>query len=81
MAKNLLNKYVWLAETIYKAKRISFEDINRRWLDNDLSELLAQWVEHLRGGTQLSEDVSPQWFRDEMAEKIKRMNNKYNADK
>jgi hypothetical protein len=38
MAKNLLNKYVWLVETIYKAKRISFEEINRRWLDNDMSE-------------------------------------------
>ncbi len=38
MAKNLLNKYVWLVETIYKAKKISFEDINRRWLDNDMSE-------------------------------------------
>ena len=38
MAKNLLNKYVWLVETIYKAKKISFKDINRKWLDNDLSE-------------------------------------------
>lgn len=38
MAKNLLNKYVWLVGTIYKAKRISFEDICLRWLDNDLSE-------------------------------------------
>ena len=38
MAKNLLNKYVWLAETIYKAKKISFEEINQRWVDNDLSE-------------------------------------------
>jgi len=38
MAKNLLNKYVWLTETIYKARKISFEDINRRWLDNDMSE-------------------------------------------
>lgn len=38
MAKNLLNKYVWLVETIYKAKRISFEDINLRWLVNDMSE-------------------------------------------
>ena len=38
MAKNLLNKYVWLVETIYKARKISFEDINRRWLDNDMSE-------------------------------------------
>ena len=38
MAKNLLNKYVWLVETIYKTKKISFEEINQRWLDNDLSE-------------------------------------------
>ena len=38
MAKNLLNKYVWLVETIYKAKKISYEEINQRWLDNDLSE-------------------------------------------
>ncbi len=28
MAKNLLNKYVWLVETIYKAKKISFKEIN-----------------------------------------------------
>ena len=38
MAKNLLNKYVWLVETIYKAKKITFEEINQRWLDDDLSE-------------------------------------------
>ena len=38
MAKNLLNKYVWLVETIYKAKKITYEDINQRWLDNDMSE-------------------------------------------
>lgn len=38
MAKNTVNKYVWLVDTIYKAKKISFEDINRRWLENDMSE-------------------------------------------
>ena len=38
MAKNLLNKYVWLVETIYKAKRITFEEINEKWLESDLSE-------------------------------------------
>ena len=38
MAKNLLNKYVWLVDTIYKAKQITFEEINSRWLDNDMSE-------------------------------------------
>lgn len=38
MARNLLNKYVWLVETIYKAGRITFEEINEKWLDNDMSE-------------------------------------------
>ena len=33
MAKNLLNKYVWLVETINKAKKITFEEINEKWLD------------------------------------------------
>ena len=31
MAKNLLNKYVWLVETIYKAKKISFDEINHHF--------------------------------------------------
>ncbi len=37
MAINLLNKYIWLVETIHKAKRITFEEINERWLENELS--------------------------------------------
>lgn len=35
MAKKLLNKYVWLVETIYKAGRITFEEINEKWLENE----------------------------------------------
>ena len=38
MAINLLNKYVWLVETIYKNKYISFDEINQKWLDDDISE-------------------------------------------
>jgi hypothetical protein len=30
MAKNLLNKYVWLVETIYKAGSITFEELNEK---------------------------------------------------
>lgn len=41
MSINLLNKYVWLVETIYKNKYISFEEINEKWLDDDLSEGIA----------------------------------------
>ena len=38
MSKNQINKYVWLVETIYKAKKISLKEINRKWLETDLSE-------------------------------------------
>lgn len=38
MSKNLLNKYIWLVETIYKAKFISLEEINKLWLEEDMSE-------------------------------------------
>jgi len=38
MSQNLLNKYVWLVDTIYRAKYITFEEINRRWLDDERSE-------------------------------------------
>ena len=38
MAKNQIKKYVWLVETIYKAKKISLKEINSIWLETDLSE-------------------------------------------
>ncbi len=38
MSINLLNKYVWLVDTIYKNKYISYEEINEKWLDDDISE-------------------------------------------
>ena len=38
MSQNLLNKYVWLVETLYRAKKITLKEINRRWLETDLSE-------------------------------------------
>lgn len=38
MALNQTNKLVWIVETIYKAGKITFEDLNRKWMDNvDLS--------------------------------------------
>ncbi len=38
MALNQANKLVWIVETIYRAHKISFEELNRRWMDNvDLS--------------------------------------------
>ena len=35
MALNQTNKLVWLVETIYRARKISFEELNRRWMDNE----------------------------------------------
>ena len=36
MAINLLGKYVWLVDTIYKAGRISFNEINIKWFNDDM---------------------------------------------
>ena len=38
MAKNLINKYVWLVDTIYRAGRITYEEINEKWLDQDMND-------------------------------------------
>lgn len=38
MALNQTNKLVWIVETINKARKITFEELNRQWMDNvDLS--------------------------------------------
>ena len=71
MAKNLLNKYVWLVETIYKAKQITYEEIAPRLISARRSFSQGSDVEVLE----------PQWFRDEMAEISKHMWNIYKDDK
>ena len=38
MANNLFNRYIWLVDTIYQSGKISFDDINRKWLRNTLSD-------------------------------------------
>ena len=38
MAQSLLSKYVWIIDTIYKADRISFKELNSLWLDSEISE-------------------------------------------
>ena len=38
MALNQTNKLVWIVETIYRAGKITFDDLNRKWMENtDLS--------------------------------------------
>lgn len=38
MAHNLINKYVWIITTIKRYKRITREELNRLWLEADISE-------------------------------------------
>lgn len=54
MALNQTNKLVWILETIYRAHKISFEELNRHRMDNvdswrrgDVEAYLPQ-VEYLR---------------------------------
>lgn len=35
---HLFNRYVWLVDTIYQAGRITFEEINERWMRSQLNE-------------------------------------------
>ena len=34
----LFQQYIWLVDTIYRNGKISLEDLNRKWVDNDMSE-------------------------------------------
>ena len=35
--QSLISKYVWVIETIYRAKKITFKELNKRWLLHDIS--------------------------------------------
>ena len=82
MALSLLNKYVWLVDTIYRHKYISFEKINELWLDDDRSEGLEipkrtfhTWiheVEDMFGLTICCERVGGYNYYIENADEIKK---------
>jgi len=37
MAKGLLNRYIWLVDTIYRSEKITLENINQKWMMNAMS--------------------------------------------
>ena len=37
MTKDLFDRYIWLVDTIYRTGKITFEEINERWLRSKLS--------------------------------------------
>lgn len=32
--QSLISKYVWVIETIYRRRKISFKELNERWVDD-----------------------------------------------
>ena len=38
MGKNLLNKYIWFVETIHRSRHITYEELNAKWRECELSE-------------------------------------------
>lgn len=38
MAKNLFNRYIWIIDTIYRAGKITFKELNIKWLRSEMSE-------------------------------------------
>lgn len=48
MALNQTNKLVWIVETIYRAHKISFEELNRAgWIMLDMISLLLMEIDKL----------------------------------
>ena len=35
--QSLINKYVWVIETIYREGRITFDELNDKWKDDEIS--------------------------------------------
>lgn len=35
--QSLMSKYVWVIETIFRAGKISFRELNEKWLNADIS--------------------------------------------
>lgn len=38
MAKDLFKRYIWLVDTIYQARKITFDEINDKWVRSFLSD-------------------------------------------
>ena len=84
----LIAKYVWFIEIIYKAKRISFKELNEKWVDYEDYSIFSFYLkptfdfqqEILWNGEDI-EVLEPLWLRKEITGKIKRMWNKNKEDK
>lgn len=57
MTKNLFNRYIWLMDTIHRAGRITFEEINSKWLRNSMSEGLELPLKTFHNHRKAIEDI------------------------
>ena len=61
MARNLINRYVWLVDTISRYGRISLKELNNAWLRSEISEgkpLARRTFFHYRDGVQDMFDIN-----------------------
>lgn len=63
MARNLINRYVWLVDTISRYGRITLKDLNAAWLRSDISggkPLARRTFFHYRDGVEEMFDINIQ---------------------
>ena len=63
MARNLINRYVWLVDTISRYGRITLKDLNDAWLRSEISEgkpLARRTFFHYRDGVEEMFDINIQ---------------------
>ena len=61
MARNLINRYVWLVDTINRYGRITLKDLNDAWLRSEISEgkpLARRTFFHYRDGVEEMFDIN-----------------------
>ena len=61
MARNLINRYVWLVDTISRYGRITLKDLNAAWLRSEISEgkpLAHRTFFHYRDGVEEMFDIN-----------------------
>ena len=61
MARNLINRYVWLVDTISRYGRITLKDLNDAWLSSEISEgkpLARRTFFHYRDGIEEMFDIN-----------------------
>ncbi len=61
MARNLINRYVWLVDTISRYGRITLKDLNAAWLRSEISEgkpLARRTFFHYRDGVEEMFDIN-----------------------